>query len=88
MAPRQQWFETLRVSIAQEHGKGWIVREVGATSRNPIWRCQLIRIWEDRTRSSVMLPLEWKATNATAILTTVGQIRTLMEERNLSLQLL
>jgi integrase len=33
-----------------------------------------------------MLPLEWKATNATAILTTVGQIRTLMEERNLPLQ--
>jgi hypothetical protein len=74
------------VSIAQEHGKGWIVREVGATSRKPIGRCQLIRIWEDRTRSSVMLPLEWKATNATAILTTVGQIRTLMEERNLPLQ--
>jgi len=86
MAARQQWFETLRVSIAQEHGKGWIVREVGATSRKPIGRCQLIRIWEDRTRSSVMLPLEWKATNATAILTTVGQVRTLMEERNLPLQ--
>jgi len=86
MAARQQWFETLRVSIAQEHGKGWIVREKGATSRKPIGRCQLIRIWEDRTRSSVMLPLEWKATNATAILTTVGQIRTLMEERKLSLQ--
>jgi hypothetical protein len=32
------------------------------------------------------MPLEWKATNATAILTTVGQMRTLMEERNLSLQ--
>ena len=86
MATRQQWFETLRVSIAQEHGKGWIVREVGATSRKPVGRCQLIRIWEERTRSSVMLPLEWKATNATAILTTVGQIRTLMEERNLPLQ--
>jgi len=86
MAARQQWFETLRVSIAQEHGKGWIVREKGATSRKPIGRCQLIRIWENRSRSSVMLPLEWKATNATAILTTVGQLRTLMEERVLSLQ--
>jgi hypothetical protein len=42
MAARQQWFETVRVSIAQEHGKGWIVREVGSTSRNPIGRCQLI----------------------------------------------
>ena len=86
MAGRQQWFETLRVSIAQEHGKGWIIREVGVTSRRPIGRCQLIRIWEDRTRSSVVLPLEWKATSSSAILTTVGQLRKLMEERNLSLQ--
>jgi len=86
MAPRQQWFDTLRLSISQGHGKGWSVREIGATSRNPIGRCQLTRIWEDRTRSSVMLPLEWKATNATAILATVGQLRTLMEVRNIPLQ--
>jgi integrase len=86
MAPRQQWFDTLRLSISQEHGKGWSVREIGATSRKPIGRCQLTRIWENRTRSSVVMPLEWKATNATAILATVGQLRTLMEERNLSLQ--
>jgi integrase len=86
MAPRQQWFETLRLQLRQQHGKGWSVREVGATSRNPIGRCQLIRIWEDRTRSSVVLPLEWKASNSTAIAATVGQIRTLMEERNLSMQ--
>jgi integrase len=86
MAPRQQWFETLRLSIRQEHGKGWSVREIGSTSRNPIGRCQLTRIWEDRTRSSVVLPLEWKHPNATAILSAVGQLRTLMDERNLSLQ--
>lgn len=86
MAPRQQWFEIVRLQLRQQHGKGWSVREIGATSRNPIGRCQLTRIWEDRTRSSVVMPLEWKATNATAILTTVGQLRTLMEERNLSLQ--
>ena len=86
MAPRQQWFETLRLQLRQQHGKGWSVREIGATSRNPIGRCQLIRIWEDRTRSSVVLPLEWKASNSTRIATTVGQLRTLMEERNLSMQ--
>jgi len=33
----------------------------------------------------VVLPLEWKASNATAILTAVGQLRALMEERNQSL---
>ncbi len=86
MAPRQQWFETLRLSISQEHGKGWSVREIGATARNPIGRAQLTRIWEDRTRSSVVLALEWKATNSTAILAAVGQLCMLMEDRNLSLQ--
>jgi len=86
MAPRQQWFETLRLSIQQEHGKGWSIWEVGATKRNPVGRCRLTRIYEDRTRSSVVLHLEWKANNATAILSAVGQLRTLMDERNLSLQ--
>jgi hypothetical protein len=86
MAPRQKWFETLRLSIGQEHGTGWIVREIGATARNPIGRAQLTRIWENRTRSSVVMPLEWKATNATAILATVGQLRSLMEVRKVSLQ--
>jgi integrase len=86
MAQRQKWFDTLRLSIGQEHGTGWSIREIGVTPRNPIGRAQLTRIWEDRTRSSVVLPLEWKATNATAILATVGQLRTLMEERKLSLK--
>ncbi|MCP9803711.1 hypothetical protein KBY75_09025 [Cyanobium sp. T1G-Tous] len=86
MAQRQQWFEILRLSIQQEHGKGWSVREIGATERNPISRAQLTRIWENRTRSSVVLSLEWKATNATAILTAVSRLRTLMEERKLRLK--
>jgi integrase len=86
MATRQLWHETLRLQLKQEHGKGWSVREIGATSRTPVGRCQLTRIWEDRSRSSVMLPLRWTATNATAILATVGQLRLLMEERHLSLQ--
>jgi integrase len=86
MASRQQWFEILRLSIQQEHGKGWSVREIGATTRNPVGRAQLTRIWEDRTRSSVVLPLEWKATNATAILQAVGRLRALVEEHKLSLK--
>ena len=60
MAARQQWYETIRLSIQQEHGKGWSVREIGATKRKPIGRCQLTRILEDRTRSSVIPPLEWR----------------------------
>ena len=34
MATRQLWHETLRLQLKQEHGQG---------------RCQLTRIWEDRT---------------------------------------
>jgi integrase len=86
MASRQQWFETLRLSIQQEHGKGWSIWEIGATKRNPIGRCRLTRMYEDGCRTSVVMPLEWKATNATAILATVSQLRTLMEERKLSLK--
>jgi len=84
--PAAEVFETLRLQIRREHGKGWSMREIGATNRNPIGRCQLIRIWEDRTRSSVVLPLKWQSNQQTAILTAVGQLRTPMEERNLSLQ--
>ena len=54
--------------------------------RNPTERAQLTRIWKDRTRSSVALPLDWRATNSTAILTTVGQLRALMEGGTLSPQ--
>ena len=82
MAPRQQWFETIRLSIQQEHGKGWSVLEIGATKRNPIGQWQLTRIWENRTRNSVVTAEEWKATNAKAILATMSQLRTLMEERS------
>jgi hypothetical protein len=39
MAPRLQWFDTLRLSISQKHGKGWSVRE-----RNPVGRAQLTSI--------------------------------------------
>ena len=46
--PRQQRFDTLRMSI----------REIGATRHTPIGRCQLAHIWENRTRSSVVMPLE------------------------------
>ena len=84
MASPQQWFETLRLSIQQEHGKGWSVREIGATKRNPIGRCRLTRMYEDGSRSSVVMPLEWKATDATAIFATVSKLRTLIEEHKSS----
>jgi len=70
MLPRQQWFDLLRLQLRQQHGK-----KTGACEERPEppavtpCRCQLTRIWrEDRTRSSVAMPLEWKTTNATAIL--------------------
>ena len=34
------------------------IREIGATSHTPIGSYQLTHIWENRTRSSVVMPLE------------------------------
>lgn len=36
MAPKQQWFYTLRLSIRQEHVKGWSVQGIGAGKSNSI----------------------------------------------------
>jgi hypothetical protein len=36
--------DTLRLRISQEHGKGWSVREIGATDLNPVGRAQLTSI--------------------------------------------
>ena len=85
MAPRQLWLETLPLQLRLQDGEDWSVGEVGATSRNPIGRRQLIRIHEDRTRWHVRLPPEWKPTNSTAIATTVGQLRNLSTQDALKL---
>lgn len=53
------WVEELRLQIKRECGRGWSVRGVGATKLNPDGRCQLTRIAPDRSRTSVILPLNF-----------------------------
>ena len=65
--------------LKREHGKGWSVRDHRG-------RVQLTRIFEDRSRSAVYLPLTWSADNATAILNTVAAIHDLMDSRKVSLK--
>ena len=73
------WSDNLRQVLKREHGKGWSVRDHRG-------RVQLTRIFEDRSRSAVYLPLTWTADNATAILNTVAAIHDLMDSRKVSLK--
>ena len=58
------WVDELRLQIKREFGRGWIIRSVGGNKLNPNGKCQLTRIAADRTRNSVVLPVEWNQTNA------------------------
>ena len=73
------WSDNLRQVLKREHGKGWSVRDHRG-------RVQLTRIFENRSRSAVYLPLTWTADNATAILNTVAAIHDLMDSRKVSLK--
>ena len=76
--PAQKWEKTLRQLIKDNHGFGWnVIAQSG--------KCKLTRVFEDGTKSSKVLPIEWKATNNTDIANAVGRIRELIESRNVSL---
>ena len=75
------WVEDLRLQIKREFGRGWSVRGVGATKLNPEGRCQLTRIAPDRSRSSVIIPVEWRALNAQLIYDWVKDICTFADPR-------
>ena len=76
--PAQKWEKTLRQLIKDNHGFGWnVIAQSGKT--------KLTRVFEDGTKSSKVLPIEWKATNNTQIANAVGRVRELMESRNVSL---
>ena len=61
------WVDELRLQIKREFGRGWIIRSVGGNKLNPNGKCQLTRIAADRTRNSVVLPVEWNQSNADLI---------------------
>jgi hypothetical protein len=68
------WIEDLRLQIKRNFGRGWTVRGVCATKLNPNGKCQLTRIAEDRSRSSVNIPIEWCESNAKIIKSHIFQL--------------
>jgi hypothetical protein len=80
------WVEDLRLKIKREFGRGWSVRGVGATKLNPEGFCQLTRIAPDRSRSSVIIPVEWRVSKAKAIASHIFQLIDLYNGTNTSLR--
>ncbi len=80
------WVEDLRLQIKREFGRGWSVRGVGPTKLNPEGFCQLTRIAPDRSRSSVIIPVEWRASEAKAIKSHIFQLIDLHNGTNSSLR--
>ena len=73
------WVSDLRRQIKREHGAGWKVQEQSGRTR-------LFHTLEDGSRPSVTLPIEWRASNATAIANEVGALAARMRESNLTLK--
>ena len=61
------WVEDLRLRIKREFGRGWIIRSHSPNKMNPDGKCQLTRIAPDRSRNSVVIPVEWRESNAALI---------------------
>ena len=80
---REQWFQVVRKQLKHSCGNGW-----GITDRNG--KCQLThRLNEGRQhrnpRQSVMLDLDWAATNSAAISAAVCSLKELVDTRHCSL---
>ena len=74
------WEARLRQTVKGAQGSGWLLR-AGRGERT-----QIIRSWEDGTRSSAMVPITWDRTNATRLAALVERLASLMGEQELGLQ--
>jgi integrase len=74
------WETRLRQTIKGAQGGGWLLR-AGRGERT-----QIIRTWEDGSRSSAMVPIKWDRTNATRLAALVERLASLMNEQELGLQ--
>ena len=72
MPKKLTWKDILRQQIKNEHGFGWNVSEQSEKTK-------VVRRYEDDSRSSVMLPIEWKASNAREIADSVARLKEMME---------
>ena len=49
-------------------------------------KTQIIRCWEDGTRSSAMVPLKWDKSNTTRLAALIERLSKLLSEQGLGLQ--
>ena len=73
------WETELRNQVRREHGAGWTLYPQSQGTK-------LTRRYEDNSKQSVMLPVEWSLKNATAIANEVGVLVARMKEHNLGLR--
>ena len=52
------WAEELRLKIKREFGRGWSVFPTNGTKVNPYGKTRLTRMSADRSRVSVVIPIE------------------------------
>ena len=76
-----EWVLNLRQEVKKQHGFGWNVRDLRG-------RVQLSRRLEDKSRSAVILPIDWNPKALVPVLKWLDEIVALMEDpdRQLSLK--
>jgi hypothetical protein len=70
---QSNWEEELRLKIKREFGRGWSVFPTNGTKVNPYGKTRLTRMSADRSRVSVVIPIEYREENAKLISSHVFQ---------------
>ena len=73
------WERNLRQLLKASHGAGWLLRPGRGD------RTQVIRCWDDGSRSSVMVPIPWEARQGPALLALIERLASLIAKQELSL---
>jgi integrase len=73
------WERQIRQLIKGSQGDGWLLRSARGN------RTQVIRAWEDGTRSTSVVPIEWSSSNGTRLAALIDRLARLMAEQGLQL---